>query len=176
MLKLFLTSSAASTVSQLQQFGIDRLPGFLQDPDQLSGLPEVPRSEKGVSGAFVSAASCTPDAVDIILGWVRVVIVDDKLDILHIFGSRGGARGEEVSNREGKDANRSQIKTNANWLLHYFECSLILSFKMGTVTQTITARHPSSSESITYQSNHRLFVLCTHLENDLTCQLEKQIM
>lgn len=120
MLKSFLTSSAASTVDQLQQFGIDRLPGFLQDPDQLSGLPEVPRSEKGVSGAFVSAASCTPDAVDIILGWVRVVIVDDKLDILHIFGSRGGARGEEVSNREGKDANRSQIKTNANWLLHYF--------------------------------------------------------
>lgn len=84
---------------------------------------------------------------------------------------------EEKRSVTGREKMQTEVRTKLTLIDFYINLqrSLILPFKMGTVTQTITARHPSSSESITYQSNHRLFVLCTHLENDLTCQLEKQI-
>lgn len=62
------STSSASVVGKLQQFGIDGLPGLLQNPDQLAGLTDVARSEEGVGGAFVGAAGRAADAVDVVLG------------------------------------------------------------------------------------------------------------
>lgn len=81
-----LTASAATIgVDQLKQLGVDGLPGLLQDPNQVPGLPQVPRCEEGVGGALVGAAGCTTNTVDVVLGRVGIVVVDDELDIFHIF-------------------------------------------------------------------------------------------
>ncbi len=61
------STSTTSSVNQLQQLGIDSLPGLLQHPDQLTGLAEVPWSEEGVGSAFVGAAGRATDAMDIVL-------------------------------------------------------------------------------------------------------------
>ena len=79
-----LTPASASGVDQLQQLGVDGLPGLLQDPDQVPGLPQVPRGEEGVGRALVGAARRAPDAVDVVLRGVRIVVVDDELDVLHV--------------------------------------------------------------------------------------------
>lgn len=78
------TASSPSGLHQLQQFGVDGLPGLLQHPDELPGLPDVPRSEEGVGRAFVGAAGGAADAMDVVLGGVGIVVIDDKLDIFHI--------------------------------------------------------------------------------------------
>lgn len=82
-----LTTSAAAAVGvdQLKQFRVDGLSGLLQDPDQVPGLPQVPRREEGVGGALVVAAGRAANAVDVVLRRVGIVVVDDKLDIFHIF-------------------------------------------------------------------------------------------
>lgn len=77
-----------SRVNQLQQFGIDGLPGLLQNSDQVPGLAQVTRGEEGVGRALVGAAGRTADPVHVVLRRVGVVIVDDKLDILHVFGGK----------------------------------------------------------------------------------------
>lgn len=78
-------TSSTSSVNQLQQFRIDGLSGLLQHPDQLAGLAEVPRSEESVGSAFVGAAGRTADTMDVVLRWIGIVVIDDKLDILHIL-------------------------------------------------------------------------------------------
>lgn len=81
-----LTASTATTgVDQLQQLRVDGLSGLLQDPDQVPGLPQVPRREEGVGGALVGAAGRTANAVHVVLRRVGIVVVDDKLDVFHIF-------------------------------------------------------------------------------------------
>lgn len=98
---LSLTSSSPSSpvINQLQQFGVDGLPGLLQNPDQVSGLAEVPGSEEGVGCAFVGAAGGASNAVDIVLRGVWVIIVDDKLHVLYVCRAvqEGGDRRGGVS-------------------------------------------------------------------------------
>lgn len=67
--KVSLTSSSSSSpsIDQLQEFGIDGLSGLLQHADQLAGLADVSRCEEGVGSAFVGAAGCATDAVDVVL-------------------------------------------------------------------------------------------------------------
>lgn len=93
---LTLTPSAASAsvVHQLHELWVDGLVGLLQHFDQLSGLFEIPRSEEGICSALVGATSCSANPMHIILRAVWIVIVDDKLDIFHIFGV-----GDESLNR-----------------------------------------------------------------------------
>lgn len=79
------SASATSGVNQLQQLGIDGLPGLLQHPDQLAGLAEVPWREEGVGSAFIVAAGRTTNAVDVVLRRIGIVVIDDKLDILHVL-------------------------------------------------------------------------------------------
>lgn len=74
----------------------------LQDSDQVPGLAQVTRGEEGVGRALVGAAGRTADPVHVVLRRVGVVIVDDKLDILHVFGGKwfweegeDGLEGEE---------------------------------------------------------------------------------
>ncbi len=84
ILKLTSTSPTAC-VHQLQKFGVDGLSSLLKNPDQITSLPKVPRGEEGIGGSFVGAAGCPPNAMNIILRRVWIVIVDDKFNILHIF-------------------------------------------------------------------------------------------
>lgn len=94
-----LTSAAtASTpaVHQLQQFGVDGLPGLLQHPDELPGLPNVAGGEEGVGRALVGAAGRAANAVDVVLRRVGVVVVNDELDVLHVWAAVGsGGSGEK---------------------------------------------------------------------------------
>lgn len=81
-----LTASTATVgVHQLKQLGVDGLSGLLQDPDQVPGLPQVSWREEGVGSALVGAAGRAANTVDVVLGGVGVVVVDDKLDVFHIF-------------------------------------------------------------------------------------------
>lgn len=48
-------------------------------------MADVPWSKEGVRGAFVGAASRAANAVDVVLRGVGVVIIDDKLDVLHVL-------------------------------------------------------------------------------------------
>lgn len=54
--------------------------------------------------------------MDVVLRRVRIVIIDDKLDIFHVltFEAVVGLRGwcDGTSNRDGKDINRSENKTD----------------------------------------------------------------
>lgn len=108
------SSSASSTASvhQLQQFGIDGLSGLLQHPDQLPGLAEVPWSEEGVGRAFIGAACCAANAMDVVLRGVGIVVVDDKLDILHILTLEAAAGDDQSQGRKRQRGKRSQNKTN----------------------------------------------------------------
>lgn len=78
-------SSTTIRVHQLKQFGVDSLPRLFQNPDQVSGLTQVPRGEERVGGALVGAACCTSNTVDVILRRAGIVVVDDELDIFNIF-------------------------------------------------------------------------------------------
>lgn len=107
------STSSASVDGKLQQFGIDGLLGLLQNPDQLAGLAGVARSEEGVGGAFVGAAGRAADAVDVVLGRVGVVVIDNELDVLHVLKMRGGSRnGVRSGSGGGKDKHASGGKAS----------------------------------------------------------------
>lgn len=116
------STSSASVVDKLQQLGIDGLPGLLQNPDQLAGLTDVARSEEGVGGAFVGAAGRAADAVDVVLGRVGVVVIDNELDVLHVLKMRGGLR-KGVGIGSGKDKHASGKKRQ-----HWQRIWLFLTF------------------------------------------------
>lgn len=61
------------------------MPGLGQNPHEIPGLPQVPWGEEGVGGALVGTTCSTPDTMHVVLGGVGIVIVDDELDIFHIF-------------------------------------------------------------------------------------------
>lgn len=82
---LLTASSATARVHELKQFRVDGLTGFCQDPDQVSSLPQVPWGEERISSALVGAASCPSNTVDVIFRGAGIIIVDDELDIFHIF-------------------------------------------------------------------------------------------
>lgn len=78
-------ASSAAWVHKLKQFRIDGLACLLQHSDEVSCLSQVSWGEEGVGRALVGTAGCAPNTMDIILRGARIVIVDDELDILHIF-------------------------------------------------------------------------------------------
>lgn len=85
---LVATSSPPTTTSSvlchLDQLGVNGLVGLTEHRDQVTGLFHVVRGEEGVGCARFLTSGCASNAVDIILGGVRVVIIDDKFHILHI--------------------------------------------------------------------------------------------
>lgn len=110
---MLLTASSTTTirVHELKQFRVDGLPGLCQDPDKVSGLPQVPRGEECVSSALVGAAGGASNTVDVILRGAGIVVVDDKLDIFHIFWVKSnqfystGGRKEMIISGVGEDLN-----------------------------------------------------------------------
>lgn len=88
---LVATSSPPSTTSSvlchLDQLGVNGLVGLAEHRDQVTGLFHVVGGEEGVGCARFLTSGCASNAVDIILGRVRVVIIDDKFHILHICES-----------------------------------------------------------------------------------------
>lgn len=79
-----LSLFTSSVLCHLEQFGVDGLAGLAQDRDQVVGLFHVVGRKEGVGRARFLTAGRAADTVDIVLGGVRVVIIDDKFHILHI--------------------------------------------------------------------------------------------
>ncbi len=70
---------------KVQQFGIDILFGLTQYSNQLTSVLSVLVSEERVCGAFLRRPRCTTNTMDVVLGTVWVVKVDDKLHVIHIY-------------------------------------------------------------------------------------------
>lgn len=77
----------SSVLSHLDQLGVNGLVGLPQHRDQVAGLFHVIGGEEGVRSARFLTPGRASNAMDIILGGVRVVIIDDKFHILHICES-----------------------------------------------------------------------------------------
>lgn len=87
-----------SVLHQLQQLRVDCLVGFPQHGDQVIDLFGIVGGEEGIGCASFATAGGSPDTVDIVLGGVRVVIIDDKFHIFNICkvlqcGKQEGASG-----------------------------------------------------------------------------------
>lgn len=112
------SSAAATWVHELKQFGVDGLAGLRQHPDQVSSLPQVPWGEEGVRSPLVGTAGCASNAVDVILRGAGIVVVDDELDIFHIFRMKSnrfystGERRNMIISKVGKKDIRRK-----NWSL-----------------------------------------------------------
>lgn len=79
-----ITSSTAIGRCEFEEFWIDNLVSLCQNVHQILGLLGIVGSEKCVRGSCALGAASTTDTVDVILGTVGVVEVDDKFDIIHI--------------------------------------------------------------------------------------------
>lgn len=77
----------SSVLGHLDEFGVNGLVGLAQHRDQVASLFHVVGGEEGVRRARFLTPGRASNAVDIILGGVRVVIIDDKFHILHICES-----------------------------------------------------------------------------------------
>lgn len=127
--------------------------GLLQNPDQLAGLADVARGEEGVGGAFVGAAGRAADAVDVVLGGVGVVVIDDELHILHVLKDATRVEGRGVGLRSGKDKHTSGGRKKRVNTGRGISRSLIL----GVVISDLRRR--LSCGSVTYRFKDRLFGL-----------------
>lgn len=76
--------TASCHVGYLGEARVHVLARFSQHTDQRRRLLGVALGEERVSGAGGVRASGAPDAVDVVLGTVRVVKVYDKFHIFHI--------------------------------------------------------------------------------------------
>lgn len=107
MLTSSAAAAAATTVHQLQQFGVDGLPGLLQHSDELAGLADVAGGEEGVGRALVGAAGRAADAVDVVFRRVGVIVVDDELHVLHVWTAIGSGAGRKVVGLAGRVRERN---------------------------------------------------------------------
>lgn len=80
----YLTSSV---LCHLHQLGVNGLVGLAEHRDQVTGLFHIVGGEEGIGCARFLTSGSASNAMDIILGGVRVVIIDDKFHILHICES-----------------------------------------------------------------------------------------
>lgn len=78
------TAAAAGRLAPAQQLGRYLLLGFLQDVDQLARLLALGHREEGVRHAGCVRAPGTSDTVHVIFRLLRIVIVDDHLDTVHV--------------------------------------------------------------------------------------------
>lgn len=178
-----ITSSASSTssINQLQEFGIDGLSRLLENADQLAGLADVPWSKEGVRSAFVGAAGRTANAVDVVLRGVGVVIIDDKLDVLHVLtfeaiaagwggGSRwydvmGSVTGTEETKREVR-TKRAPVEKSINQPIN-----LLISCKF-CASGAVKVHENNTRETPSNHGKHHLPVLvlafCTLIEKEFT--------
>lgn len=78
-------SERASHPLQLEQLWIDLLIGLFEDIDEILGLFGVVHREERVRRATVGGTCRPSDSVDIVLGAVWVVEVDDVLDVFDVY-------------------------------------------------------------------------------------------
>lgn len=81
-------TEATPTLGELDKLGIDLLPGFLEDGQEGTGGLGIVGGEEGDGRAGGTGATSTPDSMHIIFDIPGEVIVDDKLDIFHIYTNR----------------------------------------------------------------------------------------
>lgn len=78
-------------------------------------MAEVARREEGVGGAFVGAAGGAADAVDVVLGGVGVVVIDNELDILHVLKIASWRVEERRRDGIGKRQTHVRGKKSQHW-------------------------------------------------------------
>lgn len=113
-------------------------------------MADVARGEEGVGGAFVGAAGRAADAVDVVLGRVGVVVIDNELDILHVLKI---ARRVEERRRDRIRKRQTHVRGKRVNTGREISCSLIV----GVVISDLRRR--SSCGSVTYRFKDRLFGL-----------------
>lgn len=64
---------------------IDHLASFDQNLDQVIGLGRVVVREKRERGALLLASSRAADSVHVVFRIVWIIVVDHKLNVVHIF-------------------------------------------------------------------------------------------
>lgn len=74
----------SSVFCHLEELWVDSLVGLSKHRDEVAGLPHVVWCEEGIGCACLLATSRSANAVDIVLGVVGVVKVDDKFDVFNI--------------------------------------------------------------------------------------------
>jgi hypothetical protein len=93
--------------AQLLQLGIHHLLGLTQDLDQVASLRGVARGEQGVGSASIALPASSSDPMNVVLAIVGVVVVDDKLHVVHVQTSGRHVRG----NQDGR-ASRLEFPEN----------------------------------------------------------------
>lgn len=68
----------------MDELGVYGLVGLTEDRDEVVSLFHVVGRKESVRRASFLTASRTANAVNVVLGIVGVVIVNDKFDVLHI--------------------------------------------------------------------------------------------
>lgn len=92
------------------QFRIDNLSRLVEDGDQVARLPLVVGGKERVRRPRLRTPSCPADSVDVILGRVGVVVIDDVLDIFDVWkilNRIGESRRIRKSSVQGDDLNTS---------------------------------------------------------------------
>ena len=76
--------TTSSVFGHLDELGVYGLVGLAEDRDEVVSLFHVVGRKESVGRAGFLTASRTANAVNVVLGIVGVVIVNDKFDVLHI--------------------------------------------------------------------------------------------
>ena len=100
------TAAEPASLTHLLELGIDHLLGLGQHFDEVVGLGRVLRREEGVGGAGAVFPAGSSDPVDVILGIVRIIVVDHELDVVDVQSSGGDVGGHQ--NGRGSSAEFAQ--------------------------------------------------------------------
>lgn len=87
--------SSMRLLGHVVQLLASSLAGFVHDGQQFTRLAPVVGREECVSGAGLFAATSTANAMNVVLGGVWVVEVDDALDIFNVETASGNVGGDQ---------------------------------------------------------------------------------
>merc|ERR1719342_259336 len=93
-----MTSSTATTSTEPNKFlelWINNLLCFRQNRNQIFGFGSILWCEESVAGTSISFSSSTTDSMNVVLAVVGVIIIDDKLDIIHVQASSSNIGGNK---------------------------------------------------------------------------------
>lgn len=82
--KVFTFAHSFRHAGQLIQLRVDDLIGFFKNANEIVGLFRVVRCEECVGSSCIVGSACASNAVNVVLGAVGEVKVDDELDIVDI--------------------------------------------------------------------------------------------
>ena len=63
--------------------------------DDVAQLVVLAHGDKGEGPAFASRPACTSDAVNVAFHVMRNIVVDDRINVVHVNAARGHVRGDQ---------------------------------------------------------------------------------